>query len=200
MVALPLISAFEVLLRSTALEFKAAQTGLMLSVLERPPLESQHDALSHLPPEISRLATSLCRICRRWREIALSTPKLWRANRIEVAGDYEEQDMRLELLGTWLSRSGHCPLSLSLTGYVGSNLLRSTLLYCRRWEQVEICIPFEHLHLIQHFEMPLLRDLTFGPCDYPSQTADEDFVALELFDRALQLKAISLTRYYSAGN
>ncbi|KAJ7028581.1 hypothetical protein C8F04DRAFT_1119155 [Mycena alexandri] len=162
----------------------------MLSVLERPPQESQHDALSHLPPEIvSEIFIQflppypkapplfgpvspllLCRICRRWREIALSK-------------DYEEQDMRL------------AELQLA-PGYVGSNLLRSTLLYCRRWKHVEICNPFEHLHLIQHFEMPLLRDLTFGPCNYPSQTADEDFVALELFDRAPQLKDISLTRYF----
>ncbi|KAJ7762478.1 hypothetical protein B0H16DRAFT_515485 [Mycena metata] len=189
----------------------------MLAVLQHPPPELQHDALNHLPPEIvseifiqflplypeapplsgSLSPLLLGQICRRWREIALSTPKLWRAIQFELEyGDFEKQDMHAELLDAWLSRSGHCPLALSLTGFVGSNFFRSALLYCRRWEHVEICIPFENLHLIQHLEMPLLQELRIGPRDYPSQTFDNGFVALELFDRAPQLKGLSLTRYF----
>ncbi|KAJ7113079.1 hypothetical protein C8R44DRAFT_631482, partial [Mycena epipterygia] len=55
----------------------------------------------------------LGQICRRWREIAFSTPSLWRAIKI----DFEQAtalDEQADLLETWLLRSKDCPLSISL--------------------------------------------------------------------------------------
>ncbi|KAJ7678156.1 hypothetical protein DFH06DRAFT_567288 [Mycena polygramma] len=66
------------------------------------------------PPLIGPLSpTSLTHICRIWREIALTTPALWRAipfstdTRIPFA-------RRLEMFNLWLSRSRHCYLSIEL--------------------------------------------------------------------------------------
>ncbi|KAJ7756267.1 hypothetical protein B0H16DRAFT_1214680, partial [Mycena metata] len=57
----------------------------------------------------------LCRICQRWRAIALSTPALWRAIRLADESDEEAvHGHQFEVMTTWLARSGRCPLSLSL--------------------------------------------------------------------------------------
>ncbi|KAJ7901096.1 hypothetical protein B0H14DRAFT_2249812, partial [Mycena olivaceomarginata] len=54
----------------------------------------------------------LCRICRQWQAIAIATPELWRAIRISVSHESGKAAAQLELLKTWLSRSGSCPLSI----------------------------------------------------------------------------------------
>ncbi|KAJ7206489.1 hypothetical protein GGX14DRAFT_367219, partial [Mycena pura] len=53
--------------------------------------------------------TQLTHVCRKWREIALSTPSLWRAITIRLRRD---KSWDLDFVQTWLRRSGSCPLSL----------------------------------------------------------------------------------------
>ncbi|KAJ7620664.1 hypothetical protein B0H17DRAFT_1113604 [Mycena rosella] len=183
-------------------------SGLQLS--ERPeiqaPCDTQPYPVLKLPPEIVSeifehflpgypefIPTDgilspflLCRICRQWRQIALSTPTLWRSIQI----DDTESDDQLEHLKTWLARSGDCPLAISIIGNGSkqSLLLQAALLHCRRWEHIEICVSFEAFGVIQG-DMPLLRHLRFGPTELPSELAP----ALTLFDRAPQLKSVILT-------
>ncbi|KAJ7473972.1 hypothetical protein FB451DRAFT_283145 [Mycena latifolia] len=194
----------------------------------RPPngfeLHEQRDPLLALPPELvaeifvhflpsyperpppSGLVSPLllCLVCRQWRDIALSTPTLWRAIQIDLneSGSQEMMDWKLQILSTWLSRSGDCPLSVSLRYHIeyrppappppSPQFLRTLVAHCKRWEHIELVMPFEQLHLIEG-EMPLLRHLTFGPSDLPPDTDDEGHTVLTLFDRAPQLTSVVLT-------
>ncbi|KAF7352347.1 F-box domain-containing protein [Mycena venus] len=140
---------------------------------------------------------ALCRICRQFRAVAFSTPKLWRAIKIDMGATKYE----LELFQTWLARSGDCPLSLSLDFELlegdsfPKHYLQAAVLHCKRWEHVKICMPFEYLDVIQG-EMPLLRNLTFGPAAGAPASPSETFPMLELFDHAPQLENVILTRYF----
>ncbi|KAJ7875869.1 hypothetical protein B0H14DRAFT_43874 [Mycena olivaceomarginata] len=48
--------------------------------------------------------TLLSHVCRRWRNIALSLPRLWRAIKLDIVREPHPQ--QLDLLRTWLGRSG----------------------------------------------------------------------------------------------
>ncbi|KAJ7149555.1 hypothetical protein C8R46DRAFT_521735 [Mycena filopes] len=100
--------------------------------------------------------------------------------------------IHLELVHAWLSRSGDCPLSITLTDSsdspCGAQFLEAVILHCARWEHVDLLVPFENLHLIQG-EMPLLRDLTIGPNDLPN----DDAAGVSVFDRAPRLTNVVLT-------
>ncbi|KAJ7890259.1 hypothetical protein B0H13DRAFT_1719999 [Mycena leptocephala] len=142
----------------------------------------------------------LCRICQQWRKIAISTPALWRAIPIDIIpqDDSKTLSKKLELLETWLKRSGSCPLSLKLTQimyptpqHLVPQLLQAAMAHCQRWEHVAILMPFEQLHLIEG-EMPLLKHLTFGPSNFPH--GDPDTVTL--FDQAPQLTRVILANFF----
>ncbi|KAG7089081.1 hypothetical protein E1B28_010790 [Marasmius oreades] len=102
-----------------------------------------------VPPEIWRLVFSCClpgsdfpvrtiteapllltRICRSWREIALTTPGLWNAIHINIArkpprfDDVWYTKMRARICGVkrWLERSGSLPLRISLSVSFGTTV------------------------------------------------------------------------------
>ncbi|KAJ7186482.1 hypothetical protein C8R46DRAFT_1341889 [Mycena filopes] len=129
----------------------------------------------------------LCRICRRWREIALSTPQLWSAIAIAVG---RNPTAHLELLETWLARSGNCPLSFRLSDAAKRpHHLQTALLHLHRWQYIVLDLPFEQLVLVQG-EMPLLREVTLTP---PGGS-----LPLELFQRAPRLKSVVLSSHLHA--
>ncbi|KAF8063332.1 hypothetical protein FPV67DRAFT_1654594, partial [Lyophyllum atratum] len=72
-----------------------------------PPLESQ-DVFS---------PWTLCRISSRWRQIALSEPRLW--NRVIIENDTADM-LPLHMAHTAFSRSGNLPLELTITVYEAS--------------------------------------------------------------------------------
>ncbi|KAJ7141996.1 hypothetical protein C8R46DRAFT_576687 [Mycena filopes] len=127
----------------------------------------------------------LCQICQRWREIALSTPQLWSAIAIAVG---RNPTAHLELLETWLARSGNCPLSFSLSDAAERpHHLQAALLHLCRWQYVVLDLPFEQMTLIQG-EMPLLRGVTLTPRPgasiplYPFQHAPLPWAQLTHFE------------------
>ncbi|KAF8156195.1 hypothetical protein K438DRAFT_1862417 [Mycena galopus ATCC 62051] len=152
------------------------------------------------PPHVGIFSPlMLCQICGPWRRIALSTPSLWRAVSIELHD--RENQWKLELLETWLSRSGACLLSIHLHYHLNqlgpgghttypslSQFLHTVVRRCERWEHMDCIMPFEHLHIIQG-GMPQLRDLKLGPSDLPD---DDNPTKLELFDRAPRLTDVVL--------
>ncbi|KAJ7859521.1 hypothetical protein B0H14DRAFT_629369 [Mycena olivaceomarginata] len=84
--------------------------------------------------------TLLAQICYEWREIALSTPTLWRAISLNTSCD-EVCDGEVDLCNLWLSRSRCCPLSLDLDeaalGPLRATELLSALVQHRaRWEHL----------------------------------------------------------------
>ncbi|KAJ7641214.1 hypothetical protein FB45DRAFT_899668 [Roridomyces roridus] len=102
--------------------------------------------------------TSLTHICRKWREIALATPMLWRALSIE------EPDDRAGVVQTWLDRSGSCPLSIKLehdipgVGSLNESLI-AMLLYRERWQHVQLALRAQEVVLLGG-PMPLLESLS----------------------------------------
>ncbi|KAJ7279589.1 hypothetical protein C8J57DRAFT_1570431 [Mycena rebaudengoi] len=49
--------------------------------------------------------TRLGQICRSWREIAFSTPRLWRAIKLDLDQTPSTHILQLDILSTWLVRS-----------------------------------------------------------------------------------------------
>ncbi|KAJ7932326.1 hypothetical protein B0H13DRAFT_1523001, partial [Mycena leptocephala] len=110
----------------------------------------------------------LSHVCRRWRNLALSLPRLWRAIKLNIGREPHPQ--QLDLLRTWLGRSGSHLLSIELSyrntstpsilmdHHVG-RVLQEFMHHSSRWEYVEIEVPFNVLPLIQG-ELPCLQVLT----------------------------------------
>ncbi|KAJ7088838.1 hypothetical protein B0H15DRAFT_287330 [Mycena belliarum] len=145
----------------------------------------------------------LCQVCRHWRDIALSTPPLWRAIDLDLQPT-KSMHWMLHVLRTWLLRSGDCPLAISLRYPAHfheprapdlhlSEFLYALLPHIKRLEHLELIMPFEHLHAIQgDIEMPLLRHLTFGPSDLPPDADEPEYAVLTLFANAPQLAHVVL--------
>ncbi|KAJ7685655.1 hypothetical protein DFH06DRAFT_1159061 [Mycena polygramma] len=63
-------------------------------------------------PDLATAPLILCGICRRWRDVAISTPALWSSLHIDF-GYYNERQTA-EFHQMWLSRARNTPLSLRL--------------------------------------------------------------------------------------
>ncbi|KAF7376780.1 hypothetical protein MSAN_00095300 [Mycena sanguinolenta] len=132
----------------------------------------------------------LGRVCSAWRAISHTTPRLWsRLHVVEplwspddsTSSSFEEKvAQRLEITHTWLSRSGQCPLSISLrsapeytpppgtdtvTPSVTSMQFMKTLLsFAPRWQHIRFTAPLSLLlEVMSHFdaEVPLLETVLF---------------------------------------
>ncbi|KAJ7262370.1 hypothetical protein C8J57DRAFT_453342 [Mycena rebaudengoi] len=133
----------------------------------------------------------LCQICRTWREIALSTPQLWRA--IELNLPTKSPTWALDLLRTWVSRSKDCALSISLqssTRLLSINFIQAIIPHSERWEHIDFMLPIKSLRLIGA-DFPLLRSLTLGPTHHARMTDSQD--AISPFSNAPLLKQVALS-------
>ncbi|KAJ7665352.1 hypothetical protein DFH06DRAFT_311459 [Mycena polygramma] len=115
------------------------------------------------PPLTGTLSpTLLAQICRRWREIALATPALWRA-----VGSYNEGivlncEMQARIFDIWLNRSRSCPVSIEI-GKAALNvdygkILATVVPHRARWELLDLLILPGQLRTIEE-PMPLLQEL-----------------------------------------
>ncbi|KAJ6602778.1 hypothetical protein DFH09DRAFT_1019878 [Mycena vulgaris] len=140
----------------------------------------------------------LAQVCRKWRQIAVSTPSLWRA--ISVVLDQQKLEEQLCLLETWLDRSGSCPLSISLAddgenGVVGladvNRFLRAIFAHRSRLEYLELSAPIgdSNVHLFQQ-EMPLLRNL-----EMLTERFDVE-VPTPVFHAAPELHAVTMLHFH----
>ncbi|KAJ7347393.1 hypothetical protein DFH08DRAFT_160269 [Mycena albidolilacea] len=103
--------------------------------------------------------TSLTHICRLWREIAISTPVLWRA----VALEYGPDQQQVHIIDLWLKRSGSFPLSINVAidsndGGGASKALSSVTAHHSRWEYLKLVYDASDLPAIEG-SMPMLRHL-----------------------------------------
>ncbi|KAF7341966.1 hypothetical protein MVEN_01783100 [Mycena venus] len=130
----------------------------------------------------------LGRICSSWRNISLSTPRLWsRLHVVEptrpynvTSGIYETKvAQRLEVASTWLQRSGMCPLSISLESNLDHGItpplspqpsftpspdlfLNALISFSPRWQNIRLSIPAVALQKLAHLtenDVPLLQYL-----------------------------------------
>ncbi|KAJ7266026.1 hypothetical protein C8J57DRAFT_1619224 [Mycena rebaudengoi] len=109
-------------------------------------------AYPECPPLTGILSPALLgQICQQWHDVALGTPRLWRA--IDMCLDREGLlDAQLNVLTIWLLRSKACSLSISFK-FTDTN--------SERWEYIKIIMAFDYIYWIES-PFPLLRDLTFG--------------------------------------
>ncbi|KAJ7282623.1 hypothetical protein C8J57DRAFT_1554733 [Mycena rebaudengoi] len=155
-------------------------------------------------PECSPLTgplspTFLGHICRTWRDMAFSTPLLWRA--IGLWG-LEHWEVKLHVLSIWLARSRTCPLSIFMTYYGGqgehdsfdfTRFLNVMIPHSARWEHIDLILPFEVLRMIgTHF--PLLRYLALGPTDPHTELSPLNVISP--FGNAPRLTRVDLSYYF----
>ncbi|KAJ3516031.1 hypothetical protein NLJ89_g1371 [Agrocybe chaxingu] len=154
------------------LEAQISTTKTFLAHLEshllvlRSEYNRAHDHFTHrLPPEIISRVFGFCAsregelspfdlgaVCKRWREIAWSTPQLWTSLDVDLNWLEINSQTRSWLIQEWLSRSGELPLSISVT-YVKTdmaplplaileNILDVLNRFSRRWRDLDLSIPF----------------------------------------------------------
>ncbi|KAJ7439467.1 hypothetical protein FB451DRAFT_1301848 [Mycena latifolia] len=108
----------------------------------------------------------LCHICRDWREIALSTPGLWRAFNLTLTTP-RALERKLHFLDMSLKRSGSYPLSIQLDCSVMNKqassppllpYLRALSSHRTRWEHLKLHAPLESLRSIEG-PLPALRSI-----------------------------------------
>ncbi|KAJ7592784.1 hypothetical protein C8J56DRAFT_482789 [Mycena floridula] len=108
----------------------------------------------------------LGRICRSWREIALSTPGLWASIHVQFLHQFDS--FRVQRLcdeaHAWISRSGTCPLTIGVTcrndDPIANTFLQSLTELSRRWRSVDIEAPAEwmsSLTLLPRSDVPRLE-------------------------------------------
>ncbi|KAI5822919.1 hypothetical protein K523DRAFT_377056 [Schizophyllum commune Tattone D] len=153
--------------------------SLPLEVLQhifRFTLPTAHNAL--LSPDEPPIL--LTRVCRAWREVALSTPELWASFHVVCTPfdtDMSEQarqvvELRLRAVETWLARSGTWPLDISIhaeylpvsgNASTVTSVLRTVLSHSRRWRDLAVVATMEEMAelLPLRLDLPQLRSFAF---------------------------------------
>ncbi|KAJ6589376.1 hypothetical protein B0H19DRAFT_1248922 [Mycena capillaripes] len=137
-----------------------------------------------LSPKYSFSPNLLTQICRKWREIAITTPALWTT----IAFSNVRQ------VHTWLSRSGCCPLSIRIEeeDHNISEVLGVLVPHRARWERLDLSIVSSRIPTIQG-PMPLLRHLDL------SIEEEGAFQSIVIFREAPLLRTVT-ANYFALGN
>ncbi|KAF7341990.1 hypothetical protein MVEN_01786000 [Mycena venus] len=188
----------------------------LMSPIRRLPLDIlEHIFVACLPTHRNCVMSAqeapviLGRICSSWRAMSLSTPRLWSRLHIVEPTSPELSNspstssssrrllqleakvtQRLEVINTWLRRSGQCPLTISLEGSSGAryphfgapvpptktDLFINTLLqFASRWQNIRLVAQpsaLETLSRLSEDDVPLLKQLEIIHCFEDSQSAN----------------------------
>ncbi|KAL5532259.1 hypothetical protein ACEPAF_5828 [Sanghuangporus sanghuang] len=147
-------------------------------------------------------------VCRRWRDVALSSRELWSYLEMKLEDSYGYRPMRstqsafwspaVEIFDTWLLRTDSCPLNYRLiVGEVtpsneplyraANHMILALLSQQHRWRNVEIRWDDKLLGVLVVNNIPLLSSLSLLlPCDY-YETAFEVDISLSSELRDLRL-------------
>ncbi|KAK7014277.1 F-box domain-containing protein [Favolaschia claudopus] len=110
-----------------------------------------------LPLAGSSSPTILTHICRKWREIALATPQLWRT--IVIDEQLRSREVQGDIAETWMRRSKSLPLSVHVNNYLGTSpALPSLIPGAARWEHLSLVLWDVDSQILSN-AMPLLRQL-----------------------------------------
>lgn len=134
-------------------------------------------------------------VCRRWRDIALSTAVLWSDTFFDLRA---EANMQREVgcARAWLSRSGQCPLSVSINTMPFEMSKTSVALEllvpeCTRWHDVTFSPSPSEFGLLSQVRgnLPLLESLSLLHSIAPTSIIDA-------FEIAPKLRRLTLSRPY----
>ncbi|RDB30630.1 hypothetical protein Hypma_005812 [Hypsizygus marmoreus] len=114
----------------------------------------------------------LGQICSRWREVALSTPRLWSSLHVKFPHNIQvtDEESIVGLVHLWMERSGDAPLMLRLTIYspagrplgLRSDSIRAIfaplLQHSHRWESLHLDLSFGALKSLMR-EKPFASSL-----------------------------------------
>ena len=163
--------------------------NVILAPVRRLPLDVLHEIFFHCLPthrnpimKSSESPILLTRICHSWRAVALSSPRIWSKIHIPLPGDPSSStgygiiteettlssrrqrysdllQLRCDVVREWLSRSGTCPLSFSITyppsqqnpkdDELPDKMFNILLSFAGRWRDVDISMPEEIYNKLQ---------------------------------------------------
>ncbi|KAF9006684.1 hypothetical protein BDQ17DRAFT_1352197 [Cyathus striatus] len=207
-----------------------AHRALLLPIRRLPPDVVCEVFVHCLPSDHNAVMSSaeapmlLGRVCRSWRTIALSTPRLWASLHVSVpdlSGLHQIRNphhhrtrvqakinARLLAIQEWLLRSGACPLSLSLFQLQMANnwnmdslsvqFVETLLPFAHRWKTVDLRVTNTALTRVMDLskdDIPLLEDLRI---DSGLQALSEDdygqWTSAGIFE-ATNLCSVSIISY-----
>ncbi|KAJ7685721.1 hypothetical protein DFH06DRAFT_1289499 [Mycena polygramma] len=148
--------------------------GLPPEILAEIFLHCLPPAYESMLPHFYSAPLVLCRVCRRWRDVATATSALW--SKLHIAFDTMPMTHDLELYNlykTWLSRARGAPLSLlveqreqsqeedPLARSAADSLIRIIVGLSRQWRSLEVDLTQQLANVMFPTEgtYPLLEDL-----------------------------------------
>ncbi|KAJ7285281.1 hypothetical protein C8J57DRAFT_1170597 [Mycena rebaudengoi] len=160
-------------------------------------------------PSLSDAPLLLTRVCRHWRNIALSNQQLW--STLSFPADVDAMNCldRDNLMSLWLSRSGQHPLSIRLhyrsydvPSYTEDcaeldvestkACLRVICQHSSRWRDLDLNLSLSSLDALSNFELtgglPVLRHLSIGVGDYEGVYSK----TIDIFAKAPRLRSVEL--------
>ncbi|KAJ7127676.1 hypothetical protein C8R44DRAFT_99150 [Mycena epipterygia] len=113
----------------------------------------------------------LCQLCRAWRSIALTTPRIWARIHIVVPAQAKLQHIT-DVVSTWFTRSGTVPIDVSMVYSQTcevvcdiSPLLSGLISASRRWKNIQIILPrndMDRLLPLSSNDVPLLQHMSLS--------------------------------------
>ncbi|KAJ7253501.1 hypothetical protein C8J57DRAFT_1722395 [Mycena rebaudengoi] len=147
----------------------------------------------------------LCTICQPWRNLALSTPRMWASIHI-VAPSNDKTERMINTVHAWLARSGTLPLSISLTvsqstwPHPDASSLLTALIRCSslRWKSIRFILPLDQLEPLSSLspeDVPVLEKAVV--VGFEGESADHTIMSPRLaFMQTTSLSSASLNAHF----
>ncbi|KAF9005018.1 hypothetical protein BDQ17DRAFT_371811 [Cyathus striatus] len=153
-------------------------------------------------------------VCKRWREIAWTTPTIW-TNVSVFLSRASRYPIQVELLQDWLKRSGGLPLTIKLVWnarypFADENwtsamterddpkpIIDLLLTYASRWEVIDFFLAISWYHHFENcgFQCPLLKSAALRRRDWPNEQV---WTSLDILAGSPKLRELQLANFRSS--